>query len=93
MSLNIGILENVENRGSRTIARCPACAELGNDNKGNHLYIDEQGRFSCVRYPGEAGTDHRKRIFALVGVKDGNSKTYPPQHNKVIDVKLVYSLI
>jgi len=40
MSLNIEQLENAKYRGSRTIARCPACAEQGNDNKGEHLSID-----------------------------------------------------
>ncbi len=89
MSLNIEKLENVEHRGSRIIARCPACAEQGNDNKGDHLSIDEQGRFSCVRYPREAGTDHRKRIFAMTGIKDGNNSSYSSQQIKVIKVKKV----
>ncbi len=89
MSLDITKLENVEHKGARIIARCPACMELGNDNKGNHLSIDEQGHFSCIRYPGEAGADHRKRIFALIGIKNGNSKSYSSQQIKVIKVKKV----
>lgn len=89
MGFNIEKLENVKYKGSRIVARCPACAEQGNDNKGEHLFIDEQGRFSCVIYPGETGTDHRKRIFVLVGIKDGNNKSYLSQQNKVIKVKTV----
>ncbi len=89
MSINIEKLENVKYQGSRIIARCPACAEHDNDNKGNHLSIDEQGRFSCVVYPNEAGTEHRKRIFALVGIKSGNGKSYSLPHNKMINVKKV----
>ena len=54
----------------KSIARCPACAELGHDNKGEHLVIMCDGRFGCVVHPGAAGNDHRKRIYALVGDKD-----------------------
>jgi len=87
MSINIEKLKNVKYKGSRIVARCPACAEQGNDNKGDHLSIDEQGRFSCVMYPGETGAEHRKRIFALVGIKDVKlgSSFSPP--NNVIRVK------
>ena len=89
MSLNIERLENVKNRDLRIVARCPACAEQGHDSKGNHLSVDKQGRFSCVIYPGEPGTSHRKRIFALVGIKDRNGKSYASQQNKMIKVKNV----
>ncbi len=89
MSLNIERLENVKNRDLRIVARCPACAEQGHDSKGNHLSVDKQGRFSCVIYPGEPGTSHRKRIFALVGIKDRNGKSYTSQQNKMIKVKNV----
>jgi len=89
MGLNIEKLENVKYKGSRIIARCPACAEQGNDNKGEHLSIDEQGRFSCVINPGGAGADHRRRIFAMIGIKDGNNNSYSSQQNKVIKVKKV----
>ncbi len=74
MNLNIEKLENVKYRNSCIIARCPACAEQGNDKKGQHLFIDEQDRFSCVIYPGEIGKEHRKQVFALVGIKSGNGK-------------------
>ncbi len=89
MSLDITKLENVNYRGSRLIARCPACADQGKDNKGEHLLIDEQERFSCVIYPGVAGVDHRKRIFALIGVNSGNNYPSSSQQNTVIKVKTV----
>jgi hypothetical protein len=89
MSLDITKLEDVEKRGSRTIARCPACAEQGHDNKGNHLLIDEQGRFSCIMHPGEGGHQHRKRIFSLVGNNDAVARTCSMRHDKMIKVKAV----
>lgn len=46
-------------------ARCPACAELGHDRKGEHLRIYADGRFGCCVHPKDR--EHRKRIFALVG--------------------------
>jgi hypothetical protein len=63
------LLENVHNVNGKTVARCPACAEDGHDKTGDHLVIDEAGRFGCVKYPGAAGADHRRRVFALVGEK------------------------
>lgn len=100
MSLNVNKLEKVNPRGGRINARCPACAETGNDNKGQHLLIDEQGRFSCVKYPGDSGIEHRKRIFALVGIKNGNSNTNNKKSetrelswNKVIKTKKITSKI
>ncbi len=89
MGLNLEKLENVKRKGSRIIARCPACAEKGRDNKGEHLFIDEYGRFSCVVYPSEAGSEHRKRIFRLVGGKIKKNKEYSSQQTKVIKVRKV----
>ena len=70
MGLDVSRLEKVRRRGSNTIARCPACAEAGNDRKGEHLFINARGQFGCVLYPGPAGSAHRQRIFELVGIKD-----------------------
>lgn len=70
MGLDISRLEKVRRRGSNTIARCPACAEAGNDRKGEHLFINANGQFGCVLYPGPEGSSHRQRIFELVGIKD-----------------------
>ena len=67
MSLDLALLENVHQRGSRTIARCPACAERGHDEKGEHLVIMANGAFGCVVCPGDAGKSHRQRIHALAG--------------------------
>lgn len=67
MSLDLSKLENARERGGKIIARCPACAALGHDEKGEHLAIMPDGRFGCVVYPGASGKDHRKEIFALAG--------------------------
>jgi len=62
-------LEKVRHRGERIICRCPACFEQEHDKTGNHLSIHPSGAFACVQFPGDEGIEHRKRIFALVGVK------------------------
>jgi len=69
MALDITKLENVKEQPGRIIARCPACAEGDQDKKGEHLFIGDEDQFGCVIYPGEAGREHRQRIFALVGIK------------------------
>jgi len=69
MSLDISKLQNVRSRGSKTTARCPACAEAGGDNKGEHLIMNPEGHFGCVVHAGN-GPDakkHRRRIFMLCG--------------------------
>jgi hypothetical protein len=69
-------IEKVKRKGDgRIIARCPACAETGGDKSGNHLFIGTDGKFGCVLYPKEQGEDHRKRIFALAGIKSGTLGT------------------
>lgn len=70
MALNIKKLENVKFQQGKIIAQCPACAEMGQDNKGEHLFINDEDKFGCVVYPDESGVEHRKRIFALVGTKE-----------------------
>jgi len=57
----------VRKRIGKIVARCPACAELGHDEKGEHLVIMPDGRFGCVVCPGAAGKEHRKQIHALAG--------------------------
>lgn len=67
MSLEVSKLENVrELAGGIVQARCPACAEGGHDRAGEHLRIYPDGRFGCCVHPKDG--EHRKRIFALVGV-------------------------
>jgi hypothetical protein len=69
MSLDISKLEHVHAHGGKTTARCPACAEGGHDQSGEHLVINADGSFGCVVYPGDSteAKAHRKRIFALCG--------------------------
>lgn len=85
MSVDISKLENVKYRGSNFTARCPACAETGTDKKGNHLSVDEKGRFTCIIYPQGHGKDHRKHIYALVGIHESSNK----YHCHPIEVKEV----
>ena len=69
MSLNLEKLEKVRKlAGGGVQARCPACAEGGADKTGNHLRIQPDGRFGCCVHPKDG--DHRKRIFALAGVRE-----------------------
>lgn len=83
MSLNINQLEKVRNlAGGRVEARCPACAESGNDRKGEHLLIKPDGRFGCCAYPKDR--EHRKRIFALVGDNSRKSIEVRPARVKVV---------
>ena len=69
MSLDLSKLQNVREQGGKTIARCPACAERGMDETGEHLIIQPDGRFGCVVHPGPAGKPHRQRIAKLVGTR------------------------
>ncbi len=69
MGLNLEKLEMVRKLAGGVVqARCPACAESGADKTGNHLRIQPAGRFGCCVHPKDS--DHRKRIFALAGVRD-----------------------
>jgi hypothetical protein len=72
MSLDITRLQNVRLRGEKTTARCPACAEVSHDNKGEHLVINTNGSLGCVVYPGDSedAKAHRKCIFALCGERE-----------------------
>lgn len=68
MSIITSRLEMVKHRQSgKIIARCPACAEEGRDKKGEHLAVWPSGKFACIANEGDAGADHRKRIFELAG--------------------------
>lgn len=69
MSLDPSKLEKYRAAGANFTARCPACAESNGDAKGEHLSINAEGRFCCVLNEGDAGKDHRARIFELAGVK------------------------
>ena len=74
--LDIAKLQNLKRRNGIIIAQCPACAEEGKDHKGEHLFIDLDGRFGCVLYPGENGRLHRRKVFELVGVREKRCPLY-----------------
>ncbi|HNZ74505.1 MAG TPA: hypothetical protein PKN20_00105 [Verrucomicrobiota bacterium] len=66
MSLDVKKLEKVVDLADGVKrARCPACAEKGQDKKGEHLRIAADGKYGCCVFPGER--EHRKRIYALAG--------------------------
>ena len=66
MSLDRTKLEKVRDLANGGLqARCPACAEAGQDRKGEHLRISPDGKFGCCVFPGDQ--KHRSRIFALAG--------------------------
>jgi hypothetical protein len=69
-SINLALVENVRTTADGKItARCPACAEEGRDATGNHLCLLTNGVFTCIIHPGDEGAEHRKRIFALAGIR------------------------
>jgi len=74
MTLDLSKLENVRERGGKTVAACPACREVGADKKGNHLSILNDGRFNCIANQGEAGKEHRRRIIQLAEEDKGRAK-------------------
>lgn len=81
MALNLNKLEKVRGHSKgATIARCPACAEEGNDRIGEHLIIYRDGRFGCVANAKDG--QHNQRIFALAGENAVNSD------HREIDVRL-----
>src|SRR5436190_5954567 len=66
MSLNKEKLQKVRDLPNGGLqAQCPACAETGQDRKGEHLRISPEGKFGCCVFPGDR--KHRSRIFALAG--------------------------
>lgn len=74
MSLDPAKLEKArELAGGIVQARCPACAEGGHDRSGEHLRIYPDGRFGCCVHPKDG--EHRKRIFALAGLRKAGSFT------------------
>ena len=74
MSLDVAKLEKVrELDGGIVQARCPACAEGGNDRTGEHLRIYPDGRFGCCVHPKDR--DHRKKIWAVAGVRKAGTFT------------------
>lgn len=65
MKLNLDRLEKVRQRGSKIIARCPACAEMERDRSGDHLVVFPSGLFACAAHQGDR--EHAIRILQLAG--------------------------
>lgn len=78
--IDLSKLEKPRNQGGKIIARCPACAEAGNDKSCDHLYIDEDGKFGCVIHQGDDGKEHRKRIFEIVGIAESKPVKEKPKY-------------
>jgi hypothetical protein len=92
--IDVSKLEKVKHQSSgRIIARCPACAEHGGDKTGNHFFMAQNGKFGCCIYSGSEGKEHRKRIFALVGIPEKHSGTLgTPFSNPYAYAKKKYSI-
>jgi len=83
MSIDISKLNKIKHTNKGIIAQCPACFETGQDRTGNHLFVAKNGKFGCAVNPGRGGFEHRKRIFALIGVVDSVDK--PVDNSKPVD--------
>lgn len=82
MPLDASKLANVRRSTGRTTAKCPACAEAGQDKDGNHLILFPNGAFGCVVYPEDKA--HRRRIWQLAG--DDRPRpliVYPPDSQEL----------
>lgn len=88
MALDPAKLEKLRQSNGKTIARCPACAEAGEDREGKYLVIFDDGRFACVTHQGDK--EHRRRVFELAGLPDDLPPTAPPpKTNKPKEVEVV----
>lgn len=72
MKLELDRLVKVRQRGSRTFARCPACAEKDSDRAGDNLVIFDSGCFACAAFQGDSG--HARRILELAGNEEEKRK-------------------
>lgn len=69
LSIDVSLLDMIRDRGDTIVARCPACSVEEGDRKGDHFFLNlETGKWGCAAYQGDR--DHRREIFALVGIKD-----------------------
>ncbi len=76
MKLTLDHLEKVRQRGSRVIARCPACAEMDSDRAGDNLVIFDNGCFACAAFQQDRG--HARRILELAGNEEEKRKLLGP---------------
>ena len=66
MGLDISKLNNVKRGADGAIkAGCPACFQMGQDKRQEHLFIYPDGRFGCAKY--QRDKSHRSVIAKLVG--------------------------
>ena len=84
--LDLSKLENVRQRSGKVEARCPACAQMGADTSGNHLYIGVDGRFGCIVNQGPDGEAHRKEVWRLTGSADAAQPKPIPAKRKAARV-------
>ncbi|MDB6006486.1 MAG: hypothetical protein JWR15_3473, partial [Prosthecobacter sp.] len=83
MKLDLDRLEKVRERGSKIIARCPACAEMKRDTAGDNLAIFDDGGFACIAYQQDRA--HAHRIVQLAGKDEprrGQSASFPPPRQR-----------
>lgn len=66
MPLDRQKLDIVREENGCIYARCPACAELGEDRKKQHLVIFEDGAYYCHKYGDD--DEHKQRIWQLAGL-------------------------
>jgi len=75
--LDLARLEMVRHHtGGKITARCPACAEEDHDRTGNHLAVFPSGKFTCI-----ADAAHRRRVWELIGIREGIRPEERPRHN------------
>jgi len=75
MPIDLSKLENVRERGGKVIARCPACAELGEDRKADNLAIFNGGAYRCIKDDNE---QHSRRIYQIAGAEKSASLQWTP---------------
>lgn len=62
-TIDTDILQNVKRLSKGISARCPACAAIGEDKSGNHLFVGDSG-FCCIKYKGDK--DHSRAILEFL---------------------------
>ena len=66
MTTIIDRMENVKRVGKSHRGRCPACAQNGGDQRGEHLMVFEDGRYGCAAHPNDH--EHRSEIWKCMGL-------------------------
>lgn len=82
MALDLSKIEDLTDKGDKSVGRCPACAEQGGDSKSEHLVVYPSGAYACVAFGGDE--EHSRLIWELVGrrsqegtVARGRAKAQP----------------